>query len=455
MTANQTFSWNAAARASYYAIQISTLSSFSPLIINDSNITGTTFNTQILSSGTQYYWRVKAINNGGSSSWTTPWNFTTIYASPSVPVLVSPVDGATRIPVSTVLRWNKTANATVYQLQLSKTNDFSSTEIDSIGLADTSLAVNSLNQETVYYWRVRGKNADSTGSWSAVRSFTTLKNSPGVPVLILPINQAANVPVNATLVWSKVSGAASYTVQLSTSPSFADFLVNQIVNTDTSLSIPSLPNDKVCYWRVQAENESGPGGWSVVDTFTTIIATPSKVTLVTGVSDTITTNQITLCWHPSAPKILKYRIEIATNENMENAISDTLADTSIQLTEITDNTRFWWRVSALNDAGWGEFSEKGTFFISLPVSIRIPEKFGVMTLGAGNMRSGIRFSLPVSCRVKICLYDFKGSLVHKMMDTDKKAGIYTAQFPALSSGAYYMQFVAGSYRYSSKLILTR
>ncbi len=162
VTANQTFSWNAAARASYYAIQISTLSSFSPLIINDSNITGTTFNTQILSSGTQYYWRVKAINNGGSSSWTTPWNFTTIYASPSVPVLVSPVDGATRIPVSTVLRWNKTANATVYQLQLSKTNDFSSTEIDSIGLASTSLALNSLNQETVYYWRVRGKNADST-----------------------------------------------------------------------------------------------------------------------------------------------------------------------------------------------------------------------------------------------------------------------------------------------------
>jgi len=547
---NQTLSWSAAERASSYTLHVSKSSSFIPLTVNDSTITGTTYSISGFDNGVKYYWQVKANNNGGSSSWSTPWNFTTINKTPSTPVSLFPANGATDISVPTRLSWNKTENTATYDLQVSQSNAFTTTILDTAGLTDSFLVVSSLNREIIYYWRVRGKNADSIGNWSAVHSFTTIANKPGVPLLISPSNHATDIPVITRLIWSKIPGAVNYTVQLSVSASFENLLVNQI-NTDTSLETPSLPNNTVCYWRVRAENAGGPSDWSVAATFTTIIAAPgtpilispqdnitnlstnptftwntigsatsyriliakdsiftivakdssglvdtavtiagldndrryywkvcainaggsgqwssersfntivtlpSKVILVALTSDTLKTNQINLFWHKSAPRVSTYIIEIATNENMEGAITDTVSDTSIQLTEITGNTRYWWRVSALNDAGKGEFSEKGTFFVPSPNAVRIPKEFGVTAMGTGNMRNGIRYALPVNCQVKIYLYDFKGSLVQRMLDTYKRAGVYFIKLPELSSGAYYMQFSAGDYRYNSKLILTK
>ncbi|HEX3019016.1 MAG TPA: carbohydrate binding domain-containing protein [Chitinispirillaceae bacterium] len=547
---DQTFSWTLSPTATTYNLQVSTSLLFSALVINDSSITTNSSAKTLPANGTKYYWRVKAKNDGGDSGWSSEYNFVTVYSIPATPILASPAENATGIPVSTILLWNGAANAISYQLQVSISNTFATTVKDTT-VTDTSSVVTALNKETVYYWRVRGINPDSTGNWSTPRSFTTIINAPGVAYLILPANKAVNIPVATQLVWSKVTAATSYTVQLSTSPLFENFIVNQAVNTDTILPVNSLSNNTAYYWRVQAVNLGGTGAWSATDTFTTvmsapgitslifpldnalnqptgtlftwssvnsaagyrlivasdslftqlvkdssgitdtsiaitglindtkyywqvsainaggngpwsgkrnfttIVSLPSKVILVVAASDTIKTNQTTIFWHPSTPKIAKYRIEIATNESMEGSIIDTVTDTSLQLLELTDNVRYWWRVSAANDAGWGEFSEKGSFFITIPVSIRVPERFGVLTLGAGKIRKGIRYSLPVKCRVKISLYDFKGSLVQKMMDSDQSAGIYNLQFPGLSSGAYYMLFTAGNFRYSSKLIITK
>jgi hypothetical protein len=84
-----TLSWYAVANAATYSVQLSTSNTFSTLILNDSNFTTTSrMITSPLSNGT-YYWRVRAKNVTGISSWSTVWSFTPVLSIPVAPIISS------------------------------------------------------------------------------------------------------------------------------------------------------------------------------------------------------------------------------------------------------------------------------------------------------------------------------------------------------------------------------
>jgi hypothetical protein len=73
-----TLSWVAVSEATSYQVQISTSSTFSTSVYNDSTLhTNTVALTSALNSSSTYYWRVRAINGTGYTSWSTVWNLTT------------------------------------------------------------------------------------------------------------------------------------------------------------------------------------------------------------------------------------------------------------------------------------------------------------------------------------------------------------------------------------------
>lgn len=72
-----TLSWNAAERATTYVMQLSRNEQFTDVIANET-VTTTTKMISTLVAGTQYWWRVKAVNNGGASAWSTVWTFMAI-----------------------------------------------------------------------------------------------------------------------------------------------------------------------------------------------------------------------------------------------------------------------------------------------------------------------------------------------------------------------------------------
>ncbi len=72
-----TLSWNSAFGASTYTIQVSETTSFSNPFFSQSNLTQTTSIINNLSANTTYYWRVRATNNVGNSSWSNSRKFTT------------------------------------------------------------------------------------------------------------------------------------------------------------------------------------------------------------------------------------------------------------------------------------------------------------------------------------------------------------------------------------------
>ncbi|MDP3147744.1 MAG: FISUMP domain-containing protein [Ignavibacteria bacterium] len=85
-TTSPTLGWNASATATSYSLQVSTNSSFTNNVFNQSNLTGITQQITGLSNSINYYWRVNANNSYGTSVWSDAWNFMTVAPTcPGVP----------------------------------------------------------------------------------------------------------------------------------------------------------------------------------------------------------------------------------------------------------------------------------------------------------------------------------------------------------------------------------
>ncbi len=168
-----TLSWHKSTDAATYHLQVSADSSFSTFIFNDSTLTDTTKLLSPLSYYTQYFWRVKAINSAGKSSFTSAWKFTTIILTPTIPVLASPLNQATELPTDVTLVWYSSDRAETYHLLVSTDSLFGSTLYDVSSLTDTFKLINLLDVNTTYYWKVNATNAGGTSSFSVAWNFTT------------------------------------------------------------------------------------------------------------------------------------------------------------------------------------------------------------------------------------------------------------------------------------------
>ncbi len=90
------------------------------------------------------------------------------------------------------------------------------------------------------------------------------------PALVMPANGATGQQTSVTFIWGSASGAIAYMLQLSTNSTFATTVVSQI-DSSASASDSNLALGTVYYWRVAGVNNAGPGAWSSVWSFTTVI----------------------------------------------------------------------------------------------------------------------------------------------------------------------------------------
>jgi hypothetical protein len=357
-----TLSWSTATGATSYSLQVSTTSDFSALVVDQSGLTTTSYALTTLINNTLYYWRVSATNAGGTNPWTSPWSFTTIIAAPLVPVLSAPANVAASVSVNPTLSWAASSGATSYSLQVSTASDFSAIAVNQPGITSTSFAPSGLSNNTVYYWRVNSTNVGGTSAWTLPWSFTTIVAAPVAPVLSSPISAAVNVPLSTSLAWSAVLGADSYTLQVSTSPTFATFTFNQTALTTTTYPISTITNSTRYYWRVSASNVGGTSSYAS-DSFTTVIAiaaAPVPISPDSGISDLPVS--VSLRWQ-SAQRAVSYRLQVSTSSSFVTTLKDTAAisDTAFSFSGLLNSTAYYWRVLAANAGGSSAWSRTMTF----------------------------------------------------------------------------------------------
>ncbi|MCD4657980.1 MAG: fibronectin type III domain-containing protein [Planctomycetes bacterium] len=163
-----------------YHLQVSTNRGFSSNIFDNGNISSTSQQVSGLLYNTKYYWRVRANNIAGWSSWSSTWQFTTV-TPPGKVLLSSPIDNSTKQPKNIVLHWKSATGTTpiTYQLQVSDSATFAITIFDNDNISNSSSEVSDLEYKTMFYWRVRAKNIAGWGEWSRVWKFTTKSKSSG------------------------------------------------------------------------------------------------------------------------------------------------------------------------------------------------------------------------------------------------------------------------------------
>ncbi len=92
--------------------------------------------------------------------------------APQKPVLVSPESGTTGLEIDLNLTWQESENAESYSLQISDDDSFSNLVVDETNITSTSYKVTDLEDNTLYYWRVRAVKGVMASDWSKVWNFT-------------------------------------------------------------------------------------------------------------------------------------------------------------------------------------------------------------------------------------------------------------------------------------------
>lgn len=286
------------------------------------------------------------------------------------PELVSPDNNFDGIALNPLLKWKPAEKAELYEMQLSSEPDFSF-RVEYVVLADTfRLIEKTLDHYTKYYWRVRAKTHSAVGPWSDVRSFTTVISKP---ILISPANNSKGVSTQVNFRWHKVEGALNYTLQVSLSDKFEtpEFVSNNI--TDTILTITNLSPLTKYYWRVRAHRGETTSEWSVVWSFETVLAPPKLRSPANNSMDLPTS--VLFRWDTSKTA-QEYYIQIAKDSNFVQVIffGKTSEKDNHLFTLLEYNTKYYWRLNAVNQWGTSNWSEVWNFTTGIaPPTLVSPE----------------------------------------------------------------------------------
>jgi len=238
--------------------------------------------------GIIYYWRVRAGNDGGWSSWSESQSFTNT-GNVIAPILSSPEDEATVSGTSVTFTWEVASGATKYMidvhtasrmevnavLDLAVNPDWSKETQrykGDVGNACSKTLTNFGDDGTTYYWRVKASSADGWGPWSESQSFVNASSTApaDAPTLSIPSDGARISGSSITFTWTASEGASKYQLEVNSSPRWdkGTKKYRRTLGDVLTTTVTSFTNEGTrYYWRVRARNAAGWSEWSEPQTF--------------------------------------------------------------------------------------------------------------------------------------------------------------------------------------------
>ncbi|NJO17320.1 MAG: hypothetical protein HC877_16720 [Thioploca sp.] len=327
-----------------------------------------------LSDGT-YYSNVQTRNEVGYGAWsnTLPLVIKTL---PDAATLVSPTAtllNCTQIPTYS---WKPANLATQYLLSVQDTSKLTEQwySMTAANCTDTvcSVTPNFNVVEGNVTWRVKTANAKGEGPWSESWSFA-VKCPPPATTLVSPtgvIND--NTP---TYTWNTVAAATTYRLQVFDANNqivVDEPEINCNVNQDVCSVTPTPKLLEGNYsWKVQTQNQVGPGAWSE-PMLMTIKVIPDATILISPTQTFVNCNQLpTYSWKPT-DLATQYLLSVQDSQKLtEQWYSTTQANCDSTTCLVTPDFKpvegyVSWRIKAANSEGEAPWSETLSFTMKCP-----------------------------------------------------------------------------------------
>ena len=185
-----------------YSVQYSSNSGSTWTTFTDGVSTSTSTTVTGLSNGTAYVFRVAAINDAGTGSYSSASSSVTPATTPGAPTSVTATPGNVSASVSWTAPASNGDAITDYVVQFSSNSGSTWSTFADGTSSSTSATVTGLTNGTSYVFRVAATNSVGTGSYSSASSAVTPRTVPGAPTSFTGNN---NTFGQITLSWAAPS----------------------------------------------------------------------------------------------------------------------------------------------------------------------------------------------------------------------------------------------------------
>jgi hypothetical protein len=434
--------WSSAVRAQHYHVQVSAESLFAQPVVNDSSVTDTMYSPGALQAHTRHWWRVRAGNTGGWSSFSSLWSYTTSLATPTQLV---PADSATGMGDAVTFSWTASPEAVYYALELARDRLFRDIFFRDSAISGTSRDVQGLEPFLTYFWRVRALDIKGAGAYSSTRQFVTRLVPPIPPLQEAPVSGQGSLLTSQTFRWHPSRLADRYQLQIATDSPFDSTVYDQSGIVDTAISVSTLEFRKRYYWRVRGWNAEGAGVFSAVWSFSTVVAPPQTPVLLSPASASSGQMPYTTFAWGGTPHAQTYHLQVSLDAPFASMVynDSTLTDTLQKVGPLEYTRTYYWRVRAQNEDWITPWSPVwSSTVMSAPVMYDLYQNFP----NPANPSTVIRYDIPAEAEVVLTLYNLLGQSVRELVNTTQTPGRYeyVLEGADLPSGVYFFRISARS-----------
>jgi endo-1,4-beta-xylanase len=171
-----------------------------------------------------------------------------------------------------------------------------------------------------------------------------------------------------------------------------------------------------------------------------------------------------LLWH-SSQSATSYHVQVSDNTAFSaTAVDTTVADTLVQLKPLAANSRYYWRVSAVNTFGASDYSTTAGFvtgdLISAIGDIEVvPAQFALCQNYPNPFNPSTSFEFRVSSFgfVTLKVFDVLGREIATLVNELRSPGTYSVRWDASSftSGVYFYRLQAGAFVETKQMVLMK
>ncbi len=306
----------------------------------------TSYSNTGLTANTQYFYRVRAYNTGGNSSYSNEANATTFIDPPVAPSNLA----ATTVSNTQIdLAWTDTASTeTGFKIERKTGANGTYAEITTVGANVTTFSNTGLNPGVRYFYRVRAFNGTGNSGYSNEANALTLIKPP--------INLAA-VAVGSSqidLTWTdQTTTETGYSIERKTGIAGTFTEVATVGASVAAFSNTGLDPNTQYFYRVRAFSANNTSPYTNEAEATTTLSPPAAPSNLAATS--VSNTQIDLAWTDNAANEDGFKIERKTGANGTYAEITTVGAnvTAFSNTGLNPGVRYFYRVRAFNNSGTG------------------------------------------------------------------------------------------------------